>query len=200
MGKKICVFCGSSMGFDKEYQKAAAKLAETLHRTGCELLYGGGNVGLMKIIADVMMQNGGKVIGVMPTKLLNMEVGHKGITELIEVDSMSERKTKLIEMSDAFIAMPGGIGTLDELFEVAVLSQLRIIDKPLALYNTNGYYDTLIQFLRHGADEGFIRKEHLDNIILSDNAETLIQMIHDFKPVCVRKWLDDIKEESNNKA
>jgi TIGR00730 family protein len=196
--KKICVFCGSSMGFSEQYKEKAAKLADELINNQCELLYGGGSVGLMKIIADVMMQKGGKVIGIMPTHLLKLEVGHCGISQMIEVNSMAERKTKLEEMADAFIAMPGGIGTLDELSEVAVLSQLRIIDKPLALYNTNGYYDTFITFLNHGVNEGFIRKEHVENIIVSADAKEIMEKIQAFKPISVRKWLNDIHEESGN--
>ncbi|MBQ8760219.1 MAG: TIGR00730 family Rossman fold protein [Bacteroidales bacterium] len=193
---KICVFCGSSMGNDIRYQEAAARLGEVLAQNDCTLYYGGGNVGLMKVIADKMIERGKEVIGVMPNLILEMEIGHDGISKMVEVDSMSERKTILINESDAFIAMPGGFGTLDELFEIVVLNQLRITDKPVALYNTLNYYDSLINFIDHGVSQGFIRKEHRDNIIVSDNPETLFQELSRHKSIDIKQWIEDIKEES----
>lgn len=194
---KICVFCGSSMGNDIRYQEAAARLGEVLAQNDCTLYYGGGNVGLMKIIADKMIERGKEVVGVMPNLILEMEIGHDGISKMVEVDSMSERKTILINESDAFIAMPGGFGTLDELFEIVVLNQLRITDKPVALYNTLNYYDSLINFIDHAVSQGFIRKEHRDNIIVSDNPETLFQELSRHKSIDIKQWIEDIKEESN---
>lgn len=198
MSKKICVYCGSSMGYDRIYQQKAEALGNALYESGCELLYGGGSVGLMKIIADTMLKRGGKVIGVIPTYLVDMEVGYKGITELIEVETMADRKTKLEEMADAFIAMPGGFGTMDEFFEVLVLGQLRIIDKPIALYNINGYYDSLLQFADHAVKEGFVRQEHRDNIIVTDDPATLIDKLQTYHPVEVGKWIEGIHAESAN--
>lgn len=195
---KICVFCGSSMGFNEAYRKGALLLADKMIEAKCELMYGGANVGLMKVIADAMMQAGCRVEGVMPRHLIDMEVAHRGITQMIEVDSMGERKALLEREADAFIAMPGGFGTLDEIFEVAALSQLRIMDKPVAFYNINGYYDKLLSFLRYAVDEGFIRKEHYDNIIVSDDPKTLLESIGRFRPIETRKWIDDIHHESNN--
>ncbi len=194
---KICVFCGSSMGNDIRYQEAAARLGEVLAQNDCTLYYGGGNVGLMKVIADKMIERGKEVVGVMPSLILEMEIGHDGISKMVEVDSMSERKTILINESDAFIAMPGGFGTLDELFEIEVLNQLRITDKPVALYNTLNYYDSLINFIDHAVSQGFIRKEHRDNIIVSDNPETLFQELSRHKSIDIKQWIEDIKEESN---
>ena len=194
---KICVFCGSSMGNDIRYQEAAARLGEVLAQNDCTLYYGGGNVGLMKIIADKMIERGKEVVGVMPNLILEMEIGHDGISKMVEVDSMSERKTILINESDAFIAMPGGFGTLDELFEIVVLNQLRITDKPVALYNTLNYYDSLMNFIDHAVSQGFIRKEHRDNIIVSDNPETLFQELSRHKSIDIKQWIEDIKEESN---
>ena len=194
---KICVFCGSSMGNDIRYQEAAARLGEVLAQNDCTLYYGGGNVGLMKVIADKMIEKGKEVVGVMPSLILEMEIGHDGISKMVEVDSMSERKTILINESDAFIAMPGGFGTLDELFEIAVLNQLRITDKPVALYNTLNYYDSLINFIDHAVSQGFIRKEHRDNIIVSDNPEILFQELSRHKSIDIKQWIEDIKEESN---
>ena len=195
---KVCVFCGSSMGNDVRYQEAAAQLGEVLAQYDCTLYYGGGNVGIMKIIADKMIEKGREVVGVMPNLILDMEIGHDGISKMIETDSMSERKTILINESDAFIAMPGGFGTLDELFEIIVLNQLRITDKPVALYNTLNYYDDLIKFIDHAVKQGFIRKEHRDNIIVSDNPETLFKELSKHKSIDIKQWIKDIKSESHS--
>lgn len=193
---KVCVFCGSSMGNDVRYQDAAVRLGEVLAENDCTLYYGGGNVGLMKVIADKMLEEGKEVVGVMPNLILDMEIGHDGVTKMIETDSMSERKNLLIDESDAFIAMPGGFGTLDELFEIIVLNQLHITDKPVALYNVMNYYDGIIQFIDHAVSQGFIRKEHRDNIIISDDPEVLFRELSKHKSVDIKQWIEDIKEES----
>ena len=193
---KVCVFCGSSMGNDPRYKEAAAQLGEVLAQNDCTLYYGGANVGLMKIIADKMLERGKRVVGIIPKLITDMEIAHEGVTEMIEVDSMSERKLMLINESDAFIAMPGGFGTLDELFEITVQNQLRISDKPVALYNTLNYYDSMIQFIDHAVSQGFIRKEHRDNIIISDNPETLFKELSRHKSIEIDQWIQDIKEES----
>lgn len=193
---KVCVFCGSSMGNDVRYQDAAVRLGEVLAENDCTLYYGGGNVGLMKVIADKMLEEGKEVVGVMPNLILDMEIGHDGVTKMIETDSMSERKNLLIDESDAFIAMPGGFGTLDELFEIIVLNQLQITDKPVALYNVMNYYDGIIQFIDHAVSQGFIRKEHRDNIIISDDPEVLFRELSKHKSVDIKQWIEDIKEES----
>ncbi|MBQ8223581.1 MAG: TIGR00730 family Rossman fold protein [Bacteroidales bacterium] len=190
---KICVFCGSSMGNDMRYREAAAQLGEVLAKNDCTLYYGGGDVGLMKVIADKMLEKGKAVVGVMPKLILDMEIGHDGVTQMIEVESMSERKTMLINESDAFIAMPGGFGTLDEIFEIVVLNQLRITDKPVALYNTLNYYDGMIQFIDHAVSQGFIRKEHRDNIIVSDNPEILFKELDRHKSIDIKQWIEEIK-------
>ena len=195
---KVCVFCGSSMGNDPRYQEAAAQLGEVLAQNDCTLYYGGANVGLMKIIADKMLEKGKRVVGIIPKLITDMEIAHEGVTEMIEVDSMSERKVMLINESDAFIAMPGGFGTLDELFEITVLNQLRITDKPVALYNTLNYYDSMMQFIDHAVSQGFIRKEHRDNIIVSDNPETLFKELSRHKSIDIEQWIKDIKEETLN--
>ena len=195
---KVCVFCGSSMGNDPRYQEAAAQLGEVLAKNDCTLYYVGANVGLMKIIADKMLEKGKRVVGIIPKLITDMEIAHEGVTEMIEVDSMSERKLMLINESDAFIAMPGGFGTLDELFEITVLNQLRITDKPVALYNTLNYYDSMMQFIDHAVSQGFIRKEHRDNIIVSDNPETLFKELSRHKSIDIEQWIKDIKEETLN--
>ncbi len=193
--KKICIFCGSSMGFDPIYKEKAAELGHVLADHGCELLFGGGSVGLMKVIADVMMERGCKVTGTITKHLLDMHVGHDGIDELIVVDSMAERKKILEDMADGFIALPGGIGTMDEFFEAYVLSQLRVFDKPVALYNVNGYYDGIVEFIKHIADEGFMRREHAENLIVSDDAKDLLEKMEQFQPADVTKWVVEIKEQ-----
>ncbi len=193
---KICVFCGSSMGNKKEYSIAANRVGEYFVENNIELVYGGADVGLMKIIADVVLAGGKNVIGVMPHLLIEKEVEHKGITQLIAVDTMAERKEKLIEISDGFIAMPGGIGTLDELVEVLIMNQLRISDKPIGILNTEGYFDSLLQFFSDAVNSGFVRKEHEDNLIVSDNIEELVEKMNAYKPVVMKKWIEDIKVES----
>ena len=193
--KKICIFCGSSMGFDPIYKEKAAELGHVLADHGCELLFGGGSVGLMKVIADVMMERGCKVTGTITKHLLDMHVGHDGIDELIVVESMAERKKILEDMADGFIALPGGIGTMDEFFEAYVLSQLRVFDKPVALYNVNGYYDGIVAFIKHIADEGFMRREHAENLIVSDDAKDLLAKMEQFEPTDVTKWVVEIKEQ-----
>ena len=193
--KKICIFCGSSMGFDPIYRQKAAELGQAMADRQCELLYGGGSVGLMKIIADVMLERHCKVIGTITEHLMDMEVGYKAIDELIVVDSMAERKKILEDMADGFIAMPGGFGTMDELFEVMVLSQLRVFDKPVALYNVNGYYDDIIRFIGHATEEGFIHREHANNLIVSDDPRALLDGIERFEPVQIKKWVSEIKEQ-----
>ena len=193
--KKICIFCGSSMGFDPIYKEKAAELGHVLADHGCELLFGGGSVGLMKVIADVMMERGCKVTGTITKHLLDMHVGHDGIDELIVVDSMAERKKILEDMADGFIALPGGIGTMDEFFEAYVLSQLRVFDKPVALYNVNGYYDGIVEFIKHIANEGFMRREHAENLIVSDDAKDLLEKMEQFQPADVTKWVVEIKEQ-----
>ncbi|MBR4391590.1 MAG: TIGR00730 family Rossman fold protein [Bacteroidales bacterium] len=193
--EKICIFCGSSMGFDPIYREKAAELGQAMVERHCELLYGGGSVGLMKIIADVMLENKCKVTGTITNHLMDMEVGYNDIDELIVVDSMSERKKILEDMADGFIAMPGGLGTMDEFFEAFVLSQLRVFDKPVALYNVNGFYDDIIRFIDHAAKEGFIRKEHAYNLIVSDDPKELLEKMEQFQPTDVNKWVVEIKEQ-----
>ena len=193
--KKICIFCGSSMGFDPIYREKAAELGRVLADNHCELLYGGGNVGLMNIIAEVMKERHCRIVGTITQHLLDMRVGRPDIDELIVVETMAERKKILEDMADGFIALPGGIGTMDEFFEAYVLSQLRVFDKPVALYNVNGYYDGIVEFIKHIADEGFMRREHADNLIVSDDAKDLLAKMEQFEPADVTKWVVEIKEQ-----
>jgi len=194
--KTICIFCGSSMGSDPIYREKAEELADYLIAHDLTLVYGGADVGLMKILADRMLTHNKTVIGVMPTHLIEKEVAHKGLTEMIEVESMAIRKDKMIEISDAFIALPGGFGTLDEVAEVLVLDQLRIIEKPMGLLNTKNYFDHLVQYFKLGVDEGFIRQEHLANLMVDTDVEALFKQLDQYQVVEMGKWLEDIKTES----
>ncbi|MCR4848416.1 MAG: TIGR00730 family Rossman fold protein [Bacteroidales bacterium] len=193
--KKICVFCGSSMGYDPIYRAKAIELGKVLAKHQCELLYGGGSVGLMKVIADVMLDNHCKVTGTITQHLMDMHVGYDKIDEMVVVETMAERKKLLEDRADGFIVMPGGLGSMDEFFEVFVLSQLRVFDKPVALYNVNGFYDDIIHFIEHSANEGFIRKEHAQGLIVGEDPEYLLEKMEQFKPVDVMKWVVEIKEQ-----
>ena len=184
------------MGYDPIYREKAAELGRVLADNDCELLYGGGNVGLMNNIAEVMKQRHRRIVGSITQHLLDMRVGRPDIDELIVVETMSERKKILEDMADAFIAMPGGVGTMDEFFEVMVLSQLRVFDKPVALFNVNGYYDDIVRFLERATKEGFIHREHANNIIVSDDPKALLEGIEKFKPVELKKWVTEIKEQA----
>lgn len=196
--KNICVFCGSSMGFDKRYEEAAARLGEVLADNGCTLYYGGGSVGLMNVIANKMLEHDCEVVGVMPDFLLAHEIGHPTITKMIPTKTMAERKDILMRESDAFVAMPGGFGTLDEFSEVVVADQLRLMEKPIALYNTLGYYDDLVKWIDRGVRDGFIRGDHNKNIIVSDDPKELFAKMSEYNPVKIEKWIHDIKNEKNN--
>jgi len=194
--QSICVFCGSSMGTRPAYREAAAELGRMLIKRKIKLIYGGANVGLMKILADTVLAGGGEVVGIMPKMLIDKEVAHHYLTQLITVDSMSERKNLMVGLSEAFIAMPGGFGTLDELAEVITYNQLRLTDKPIGILNVEGYFDPLLSFFDHITQEGFLRHEHRQNIITDENVEELIRKMSAFKPVPIDKWIEDIKKEN----
>mgnify|MGYP002619508171 CR=1 FL=1 len=190
----ICVFCGSSTGRGEAYAANARLLGKAIVKNNCNLVYGGSNIGLMRILADEVLSGGGKVTGVMPNGLADKEIAHKGIHDLHLVDTMHERKAMMASMSDAFIAMPGGLGTLDEIFEILSWNQLDIISKPTALYNVDGYYDHLLRFLDHTVDEHFVRPEHRANLLVDDEAERLMKKILDFIPQKPpSKWVDELK-------
>jgi uncharacterized protein (TIGR00730 family) len=184
------------MGVRPEYRQGALDLARTILSRKMKLIYGGANVGLMKILADTILEGKGEVIGIMPRILVEREVAHLNLTKMYIVESMSERKSLMVELSDAFIAMPGGFGTLDELAEVITYNQLRLTDKPIGILNIAGYFDPLLTFFDHITDEGFLRPEHRQNLIVDDKVEVLIEKMNQFQPVEMDKWLRDIKEES----
>lgn len=171
--KRICVYCGSNPGNEPDYMDGAAKLGRILAENGIELVYGGAKVGLMGAVADAVLDHGGSAIGVIPA-MLEREVAHPGLTELHVTATMHERKAKMFELSDAFIALPGGLGTLEELFEIMTWSQLGSHGKPCGLLNIMNYYEKLMDFLSHTADQGFLHRNHLDIIASSHDPETLL--------------------------
>ena len=188
--KAICVYCGSSTGLLAKYAEGARQLAAQLVANQLALVYGGGNVGLMGILADEVLRLGGQVTGVIPQALLDKEVGHKGLSQLHVVRNMHERKAMMAELSDGFIAMPGGIGTLEELFEVFTWSQLGFHEKPLGLLNVNGFYDGLMEFLQHTVAQGFLRPVHLEILFKESDPAALLQKFRDYRPVHLKKWLE----------
>jgi len=187
--KRICVYCGSSPGRLPEYAEAATALANELTSRDIGLVYGGASVGIMGVVADAVLGNGGEVIGIMPQSLVDKEIAHSGLTELKATDSMHERKAMMAELSDGFIALPGGIGTLEELFEVLTWSQLGFHQKPCALLNVNGYYDGLAQFLDHTVTEQFVKPEHRQTLLIEERPEQLLETMLAYQPVKAGKWI-----------
>jgi uncharacterized protein (TIGR00730 family) len=171
----IGVFCGSSSGANAAYGAAARQTGELIARRGMTLVYGGGRVGLMGALADAALAAGGTVIGVIPQMLRNREIAHVGLSELRVVGTLAERKTVMGELSDAFIALPGGLGTLDELFEVWTWNQLKLQDKPCGLLNVQGYFDPLLEFLNDTVREGFVRQSSRELLTVSTSAEELLE-------------------------
>ena len=188
--KRICVYCGSNPGRAEHYADAAKRLGRLLAGRGIGLVFGGGSVGLMGIIADAVLEAGGEAIGVIPEKLQGLELGHKGLTKLHVVGSMHERKMKMAELSDAFIAMPGGFGTFEELFEVTTWTQLRYHAKPIGLLNVSDYYTPLLTFIDHAVEEGFIRGLHRPIISASDDPEVLIERLAAVELPELKQWIE----------
>jgi uncharacterized protein (TIGR00730 family) len=185
-----CVYAGSNLGADAQYRSATQKLGRALVERGIGVVYGGGNVGLMGVLADTVLEQSGEVIGVIPRSLVAKEVAHKGLMDLRVVDSMHERKATMAELSDAFVALPGGIGTVEELTEAYTWTQLGLHRKPCALLNVNGYYDRLVGFLDHAVDERFLRREHRDLMVVADQPADLLARLERFEPPRLVKWLD----------
>ncbi|MBA1272027.1 LOG family protein [Stutzerimonas azotifigens] len=186
--RSICVFCGASTGANPVYREAAVALGQALAARGITLVYGGGAVGLMGVVADAAMAAGGEVIGIIPQSLQDAEIGHRGLTRLEVVDGMHARKARMAELSDAFIALPGGLGTLEELFEVWTWGQLGYHGKPLGLLDVNHFYTKLSHFLDHLVEEGFVRTHHRDMLQRSETAEGLLQQLEAWEPVVAPKW------------
>lgn len=187
---RVAVYCGSSRGSREAYAEAARALGRALAQRGIALVYGGGNVGLMGVIAQTVMKEGGEVIGVIPRFLERKEIAYHEITELRLVDTMHQRKQVMEELADGFIAMPGGFGTLEEFFEILTWAQLGHHSKPCALLNVEGYYDQLLAMLRHGCEERFIRQEYHDMVICHTEPKKLLDMMEVYQAPWVEKWLD----------
>lgn len=175
--KNICVFCGSKTGNDPAFKEEARRLAQNLAKRGLGLVYGGAKIGIMGILADTVMDSGGSVTGVMVDSLVEREIAHRGITRLYSVSTMHERKKKMYDLSDAFICFPGGLGTLDEFFEILTWKQLGLHDKPCGLLNIRNYFDSLIALIDHGIKEGFIRPKSVPLIHSEIDSEVLLDKL-----------------------
>lgn len=188
--KKICVYCGSNPGKNPEYIAAARTLAKELVARNIALVYGGASVGIMGEIADTVLSHGGEVIGIIPQALADKELAHSGLSELIVVKSMHERKNLMADHADGFIALPGGIGTLEELFEVWTWAQLGFHNKPCALLNIKGYYDHLTMFLDNVMQQEFMKDIHRNMLLVEDNPTQLLEQMANYQPPAVSKWID----------
>lgn len=186
----LCLFCGSSPGSDPRFREAAELFGKTLAAQGITLVYGGGSVGLMGVAADACLAAGGEVVGVIPRKLMEKEVGHKGIAQMHVVDTMHERKALMTRLSDGFVALPGGYGTLDELFEALTWLQLAYHRKPVGLMNVGGFFDALIAFLDHARDQRLLRAIHRDALAVDDDLPRLIKKMRRAEAPDTGKWLD----------
>jgi uncharacterized protein (TIGR00730 family) len=187
--KRICVYCGSNPGKSAEFLESARSLARELVRRDICLVYGGASVGIMGEIADTVLAGGGEVIGVIPQALVDKEVSHAGLTELKIVGSMHERKEIMADISEGFIALPGGLGTIEEIFEVLTWAQLGFHKKPCALLNIKGYYDKLIQFLTHAVAEGFIANPHREMLLVEEEPHRLLEIMAAYSAPAVDKWI-----------
>lgn len=185
------MYCGASHGKREAYRETAELLGQELLKRGLGLVYGGGSVGLMGIIADTVMAGGGEVIGVIPEGLMGKEVDHQGVTALHVVDSMHTRKGLMAKLADGFIAMPGGLGTMEELFETWTWGQLGFHDKPCGLLNSAGYYDSFYTFLDNMVAEGFVRPKHRGMLMVADEPAELLDLLANYKPPTVKRWLDE---------
>ena len=189
--KSICVYCGSNTGGDPAYAAQAKALGTRLAAENLTLVYGGGNVGLMGIVADAVLANGGEVIGVIPQQLVDWEVAHRGVTRLEVVDSMHTRKQRMFELSDGFIALPGGFGTLDEMFEMLTWRQLGLGKKPCAFLDVNGFWQPLMAMLDSMVRERFLHAEQRNDLWHGDDIDILLAWMRDYVPAQADKWLDE---------
>lgn len=187
--RNICVYCGSSPGRLPDYRGAAKELGHELATRGMGLVYGGASVGVMGAVADAVLDKGGRVFGVIPYALATREVAHEGLDELFVVDSMHDRKAKMAELSDGFIALPGGWGTIEEIFEMLTWAQLGFHQKPCGLLNISGYYDHLFTFLEHAIDQRFVREEYRPMIMMERTADQLLDRYEHYQAPSVKKWI-----------
>lgn len=188
--KSVCVFCGSNVGDKPIYRQIAAEVGRAIARRKLRLIYGAGNIGLMGVVADAALEAGGEVVGVIPQMLVDKEVAHSGLTELIVVQSMHERKALMANRSDAFIALPGGFGTFEEFCEVLTWAQLKLHTKPCALVNIDGFYDPLLAMFDRAVTDGFLRPEHRSLVLAGDDLEQLLDKLETVESPNVEKWID----------
>lgn len=188
--KSVCVFCGSRVGDNPAYALAASHLGTLLASKNIQLVYGAGNIGLMGVVADACLAANGKVVGVIPTKLVEKEVAHKGLTELIVVESMHERKALMATKSDAFVALPGGFGTCDELFEILTWAQLGIHHKPIGILNTDGFFNPLLAWIDQMIDQGFVKQRFKELLLVAEKPDELMELV--FKGSKIREVEIDI--------
>jgi uncharacterized protein (TIGR00730 family) len=191
--RRIAIYCGSSRGSDPAFSAAAVALAQHLVGQGIGIVYGGGNVGLMGAVADAALAAGGEVIGVIPESLLAKELGHEGCTELRVTRTMHERKQMMVDLSDGFVALPGGFGTLDELFETLTWLQLGFHQKPVGLLNVSGFFDPLLQFLDQVSATQLLRPEHRASLLSHEEPQALLAALHGFEPHTCGKWITDLR-------
>lgn len=185
--KRLCVYCGSSVGTRIEYLQAAGDLASVMVERGISLVYGGGGTGIMGAVADAVLEAGGEAVGVITRDLMDLEVGHNGLDEMHIVDTMHERKQMMAELADGFISLPGGLGTLEEMFETLTWSQLGIHQKPCGMLNVCGYYDNLTAFLKHAAEEGFIKEAHREMLLVDEDPAKLLLKLEKYRHILVKK-------------
>ena len=189
--QRACVFCGSSPGARPVYTEAAEDFGMLLVQNGITLVFGGATVGLMGRLADTVVSEGGEAIGVIPQALVDREIAHLGLTDLHVVETMHERKQRMADLSDAFVALPGGLGTLDELFEIYTWAQLGMHEKPIGILNVEGYFDGLAGFLEHAVAERFVREEHREMLIVEDEPAPMLERLKNFDPASLTpKWID----------
>jgi uncharacterized protein (TIGR00730 family) len=188
--QNICVFCGSSTGVNPAYRHAAAGLGQAIASSGRRLIYGGGNVGLMGVLADAALEQGGEVVGVIPRHLVDLEVAHQSLTELRVVDSMHQRKQLMADLADGFVILPGGLGTLEEFFEVWTWGQLGLHRKPYGLLNVASYFDSLLAFLDHSVSERFVRSDHRRLLLMAEDPMELLHRLDTYSVPLSPKWID----------
>ena len=191
--ERVCVFCGSSEGRRPIYREAARALGVALARRGAELVFGGGRVGLMGVLADAVLAAGGRAIGVIPEALVAKELAHRGLTELRVVDSMHQRKALMADLSDAFVALPGGFGTLEEYCEALTWAQLGLHAKPCGLLNVAGFYDALLELFDHAVSEQFVSGPHRSLVLVEEDPQRLLGLLAGYRPAHMEKWIDGLE-------
>ena len=188
--KRVCVFCGSSAGEDPRYLDGADRFGQILAREAIELVYGGSRVGMMGRLAAATLQAGGKVVGIIPGAVMNRELAHQELTELRVVKSLHERKSEMAELSDGFVALPGGLGTVEAFFELLTWAQLGLHQKPCGILDTGGYFQPLVRFLDHMTQEGFMARPHRDMVLVEEDPEALLKRMGAYAPQATPRWID----------